>query len=68
MLSVWLGGVWRVSERCCSLGRSDLHWPSSRCIAAVLTSNMDLTLWGAAKNAIHGEWLKVRLHGFCGVD
>ncbi|KAF9025353.1 hypothetical protein BDZ89DRAFT_953917 [Hymenopellis radicata] len=32
---------------------------SGGCVAAVLTSNMDLTLWGAAKNAIHGEWVKI---------
>lgn len=30
-----------------------------RCIAAILSSNMDLSLWHAAKNSMKGEWAKV---------
>ncbi|KAG6909755.1 hypothetical protein DXG01_015471 [Tephrocybe rancida] len=33
--------------------------PESGCILAGLTSNMDLTLWTAAKNCLKGEWIKV---------
>ncbi|KAJ6616962.1 transcription factor IIIC subunit delta N-term-domain-containing protein [Mycena sp. CBHHK59/15] len=29
------------------------------CIAAVLTTNMDLSLWRTAKNGIKGEWVKL---------
>ncbi|KAK0203092.1 transcription factor IIIC subunit delta N-term-domain-containing protein [Desarmillaria ectypa] len=29
------------------------------CVAAVLSSNMDLSLWSASKNSIQGEWIKV---------
>ncbi|KAJ7498004.1 transcription factor IIIC subunit delta N-term-domain-containing protein [Mycena galericulata] len=29
------------------------------CIAAILSSNMDLTLWHTTKNTIKGEWAKV---------
>ncbi|KAJ6580956.1 putative zinc-finger of transcription factor IIIC complex-domain-containing protein [Mycena capillaripes] len=29
------------------------------CVAAILSSNMDLTLWRAAKNTIKGEWAKI---------
>ncbi|PBK65899.1 hypothetical protein ARMSODRAFT_960807 [Armillaria solidipes] len=29
------------------------------CVAAVLSSNMDLSLWSASKNFIQGEWIKV---------
>lgn len=29
------------------------------CVIAVLNSNMDLTLWAAARNYLKGEWLKV---------
>lgn len=28
-------------------------------MAAVLSSNMDLSLWSASKNSIQGEWIKV---------
>ncbi|KAF8066594.1 transcription factor IIIC subunit delta N-term-domain-containing protein [Lyophyllum atratum] len=31
----------------------------SGCVLAALTSNMDLTLWTAAKNCLKGEWIKV---------
>ncbi|GLB40900.1 putative transcription factor IIIC subunit delta N-term [Lyophyllum shimeji] len=31
----------------------------SGCILAALTSNMDLTLWAAAKNYLKGEWIRV---------
>jgi hypothetical protein len=30
-----------------------------RCVAAILSSNMDLSLWHTAKNTIKGEWAKV---------
>ncbi|KAF5383668.1 hypothetical protein D9615_003786 [Tricholomella constricta] len=33
--------------------------PDSGCILAALTSNMDLTLWTAAKNCLKGEWIKI---------
>ncbi|KAJ7308537.1 transcription factor IIIC subunit delta N-term-domain-containing protein [Mycena albidolilacea] len=29
------------------------------CVAAILSSNMDLSLWHAAKNTIKGEWAKL---------
>ncbi|KAJ7851579.1 hypothetical protein B0H13DRAFT_2085318, partial [Mycena leptocephala] len=29
------------------------------CVAAILSSNMDLSLWRAAKNTIKGEWAKL---------
>ncbi|KAJ7249546.1 transcription factor IIIC subunit delta N-term-domain-containing protein [Mycena haematopus] len=29
------------------------------CVAAILSSNMDLSLWHAAKNSIKGEWAKL---------
>jgi general transcription factor 3C polypeptide 4 len=38
--------------------------PDRGCIVAVLSNNMELTLWAASKNGIRGEWLKVRLSGF----
>ncbi|KAJ3860095.1 putative zinc-finger of transcription factor IIIC complex-domain-containing protein [Lentinula novae-zelandiae] len=33
--------------------------PDAGCILAILSSNMDLTLWIAGKNALKGEWKKV---------
>lgn len=33
--------------------------PDAGCILATLSSNMDLTLWTAAKNCLKGEWVKV---------
>ncbi|KAJ7277454.1 hypothetical protein C8J57DRAFT_1309308 [Mycena rebaudengoi] len=32
------------------------------CIAAVLTSNMDLSFWCPTKNLIKGEWVKMFIH------
>ncbi|KAJ3872669.1 putative zinc-finger of transcription factor IIIC complex-domain-containing protein [Lentinula edodes] len=33
--------------------------PDAGCILAILSSNMDLTLWIAGKNALKGEWKKI---------
>ncbi|KAJ4500092.1 hypothetical protein C8R41DRAFT_811683, partial [Lentinula lateritia] len=33
--------------------------PDAGCILAILSSNMDLTLWIASKNALKGEWKKI---------
>ncbi|TFK36254.1 transcription factor IIIC subunit delta N-term-domain-containing protein [Crucibulum laeve] len=33
--------------------------PDAGCILACLSSNMDLTLWTAAKNCLKGEWIKI---------
>ncbi|KAJ3807069.1 transcription factor IIIC subunit delta N-term-domain-containing protein [Lentinula aff. lateritia] len=33
--------------------------PDAGCILAILSSNMDLTLWIAGKNAVKGEWKKI---------
>ncbi|KAF8917721.1 transcription factor IIIC subunit delta N-term-domain-containing protein [Mucidula mucida] len=32
--------------------------PDAGCVIAILTSNMDLSLWVAGKNSFKGEWLK----------
>ncbi|KAK0457870.1 transcription factor IIIC subunit delta N-term-domain-containing protein [Desarmillaria tabescens] len=53
-----------------SLGSFDFHVKDVACspsyvtedggsVAAVLSSNMDLSLWSASKNSIQGEWIKV---------
>jgi len=31
-----------------------------RCLIAILNSNMELTLWAASKNFLHGQWTIVR--------
>ncbi|KAJ8085355.1 hypothetical protein PM082_011017 [Marasmius tenuissimus] len=33
--------------------------PNAGCIMAILTANMDLSLWRATKNALKGEWIKI---------
>ncbi|KAJ8093131.1 hypothetical protein PM082_020616 [Marasmius tenuissimus] len=33
--------------------------PNAGCIMAILTANMDLSLWRATKNALKGEWTKI---------
>ncbi|KAL0572278.1 hypothetical protein V5O48_009680 [Marasmius crinis-equi] len=32
--------------------------PDAGCLIAILTANMDLSLWKATKNALKGEWVK----------
>lgn len=46
-------------DPCTSPVRILCNTPRS-CILATLSSNMDLTLWTAAKNCLKGEWTKVR--------
>ncbi|KAJ7623747.1 transcription factor IIIC subunit delta N-term-domain-containing protein [Roridomyces roridus] len=33
--------------------------PDGGCVVAILSSNMDLTLWHTTKNSIKGEWIKL---------
>lgn len=36
---------------------------ASRCVLAVLNSNLELSIWGAVKNHLRGEWVKVYVDG-----
>ncbi|KAJ7663818.1 transcription factor IIIC subunit delta N-term-domain-containing protein [Mycena polygramma] len=55
--SVSLGSL-DVGLRAMSCSPSNLTG-NGGCVAAILSSNMDLSLWHAAKNTIKGEWAKL---------